>query len=309
MGEIEAYNDPKGEGPEAMKMVIMEEVKEKKKLPKRRKTPAITIRKPRDNRLVLQVLHRTPDYWVSMNVHSDEAQLIEVKKYSFHYFEIEAKFRRPGLELAAAYVVQNPFLWGQYLLKRDQMKMQIKGAVEKELYYPVGFSDFEDIVRTNFNPLNNKKFAVPFYSDTLVANNSFGDKENIKLMFMTKVMVGLESVLESEGAKSIRSALSKSSKTGLITDTVYCPDSKMTYKFNSTDVYPDILLLYRDTSINGDTRTCQLPLKHVKMLWRSGKRFNPDEVQKKAIKNKTSKVEGAVGTADEIVALVEKMKT
>ena len=45
MGEIEAYNDPKGEGPEAMKMVIMEEVKEKKKLPKRRKTPAITIRK------------------------------------------------------------------------------------------------------------------------------------------------------------------------------------------------------------------------------------------------------------------------
>jgi len=80
MGEIEAYNDPKGEGPEAMKMVIMEEVKEKKKLPKRRKTPAITIRKPRDNRLVLQVLHRTPDYWVSMNVHSDEAQLIEVKK-------------------------------------------------------------------------------------------------------------------------------------------------------------------------------------------------------------------------------------
>jgi len=45
------------------------------------------------------------------------------------------------------------------------------------------------------------------------------------------------------------------------------------------------------------------------MLWRSGKRFNPDEVQKKAIKNKTSKVEGAVGTADEIVALVEKMKT
>lgn len=52
MGEIEAYNDPKGEGPEATKMVIMEEVKEKKKLPKRRKTPAITIRKEKQLKII-----------------------------------------------------------------------------------------------------------------------------------------------------------------------------------------------------------------------------------------------------------------
>lgn len=34
------------------------------------------------------------------------------------------RFRKPNLELICVYAVQNPFLYGMYELRREQMKMQ-----------------------------------------------------------------------------------------------------------------------------------------------------------------------------------------
>ena len=42
---------------------------------------------------------------------------LKVRKFSNDYFNVDTKFRRPGLELINAFAVQNPFLWGQYLLR------------------------------------------------------------------------------------------------------------------------------------------------------------------------------------------------
>merc|ERR1711915_674941 len=82
--------------------------------------PGAFHRKPLDKRLVRQVTvgHKTPDYWVPMDLSSTECKIMEVRKFSADYFEIDAKFRRPSLELISAYAVQNPFHWGQYLLRR-----------------------------------------------------------------------------------------------------------------------------------------------------------------------------------------------
>ena len=44
---------------------------------------------------------------------------LKVRKFSNDYFNVDTKFRRPGLELINAFAVQNPFLWGQYLLRQD----------------------------------------------------------------------------------------------------------------------------------------------------------------------------------------------
>jgi len=77
-------------------------------------------RKPTDKRLVRQVTlgQKAPNYWMPMDLSETECKIMEVRKFSADYFEIDAKFRRPGIELISAYAVQNPYLWGQYLLRR-----------------------------------------------------------------------------------------------------------------------------------------------------------------------------------------------
>jgi len=51
---------------------------------------------------------------------------------------------------------------------------------------------------------------------------------------------------------------------------------------NMNEVYPDILLVYRDKAIPEDTRSSeQLPLKYVKKALRSGTRFHTNETRAK----------------------------
>ena len=110
-----------------------------------------------DKRLVKQVAtgKRTPTRWTDMDPGIVDCKLMEVRKFSANYYEIETKFRRPALELISAYTVQNPFLWGQYLLRREQMKQQtgVGGhkVKEKDFFYATDRETFEQIARYNFD--------------------------------------------------------------------------------------------------------------------------------------------------------------
>merc|ERR1711899_432567 len=89
----------------------------------------------RDKRLVRQVLsaQHQPHHWMPMDITATECKLMEVKKFSAEFHEIDVKFRKPNFELICVYAVQ-----------REQMKMQQEslqanlrtGLKEKQFFYP-----------------------------------------------------------------------------------------------------------------------------------------------------------------------------
>ena len=98
------------------------------------------------------------------------------------------RFRKPNLELICVYAVQNPFLYGMYELRREQMKMQQEslqaklrtGLKERHFFVPTTFENLEAICRNNFNSVPNLKLetgehqaAVKLYSTSDAANQAF----------------------------------------------------------------------------------------------------------------------------------------
>ena len=88
------------------------------------------------------------------------------------------------------YAVQNPFLYGMYELRREQMKMQQEsleaklrtGLKERHFYVPTTFENLEAICRNNFNSVPNLEnsngehkaaSAVKLYSTSDAANQAF----------------------------------------------------------------------------------------------------------------------------------------
>ena len=99
------------------------------------------------------------------------------------------RFRKPNLELICVYAVQNPFLYGMYELRREQMKMQQEscpqashlriGLKERSFFYPTTFENLEAILRNNFNCRPNleedssKNPPVKLYTASDRANQAF----------------------------------------------------------------------------------------------------------------------------------------
>jgi len=224
-------------------------------------------RKPVDKRLVRQVTsgQRGPNYWVPMNISSTECKIMEVRKFSADYFELDAKFRRPGLELISAYAVQNPFLWGQYLLRREQLKMQLAQTgytvKEKDFFYKTDFDNYEKVCRQNFDPRceSDMRVGVAFYTDALAANTSKPDSENVRIIIMAKVLVGTCVKRGEEGdMEAAGQSVSINIKTGLPIDTYTDQSKTVFFKFHMSEVYPEFLMVYRDTTAGPDTRlVCQ----------------------------------------------------
>lgn len=220
-------------------------------------------RKPVDKRLVKQVTQgqKTPNYWVPMDVANTECKIMEVRKFSADYFEVDAKFRRPGIELISAYAVQNPFLWGQYLLRREQLKMQLTRTgytvKEKDFFYKSDFENFEKVCRQNFDPRyeQDPKAGVAFFTDALAANNSKPESENVRIIIMAKVLVGTCVKRVEEGAVEVAGqSISINNKTGLPIDTYTDETQTIFFKFQMSEVYPEFLMVYRDTAAGPDTR-------------------------------------------------------
>ena len=61
-----------------------------------------------DKRFVKHVttLSHQPTTWTPMDLQEVECKLMEVRKYSAEYYDTDARFRRPNLELITAYTVQ-----------------------------------------------------------------------------------------------------------------------------------------------------------------------------------------------------------
>eukprot|EP00090_Calanus_glacialis_P010809 TRINITY_DN19279_c0_g1_i1.p1 TRINITY_DN19279_c0_g1~~TRINITY_DN19279_c0_g1_i1.p1 ORF type:complete len:330 (-),score=86.62 TRINITY_DN19279_c0_g1_i1:93-1082(-) len=257
-------------------------------------------RKPVDKRLVRQVMlgQKTPKYWVPMDISDTECKIMEVRKFSAAYFEVDAKFRRPGLELISAYAVQNPFLWGQYLLRREQLKMQLTGTgytvKEKDFFYKSDFENFEKVCRQNFDLRyeQDPKVGVTFYSDALAANSSKPETENVRIIIMAKVLVGTCVKRVEEGATEVAvQSVSINNKTGLPIDTFTDNSQTVFFKFQMSEVYPEFLMVYRDTTAGPDTRMSKLPLEYCKVSYRSGTRINPQDERTIKIEDDPNKIE------------------
>ena len=61
--------------------------------------------------------NHVPSNWVPMDLNQTECKLMEVRKYSAEYHELDTKFRKPNFELINAFAIQNPFLFGSYILR------------------------------------------------------------------------------------------------------------------------------------------------------------------------------------------------
>ena len=98
------------------------------------------------------------------------------------------------------YAVQNPFLYGMYELRREQMKMQQEsldaklrtGLKEKQFFYPTTFETLEAILRNNFNTLHNLDYEeanhdlVKFYAKSDAANDAFQGSTNPRILILGK---------------------------------------------------------------------------------------------------------------------------
>ena len=110
------------------------------------------------------------------------------------FFAWAIRFRKPNLELICVYAVQNPFLYGMYELRREQMKMQQEslqaslrtGLKERHFFYPTTFENLEAILRNNFNcggvpnlgsseseEHSSKQQQVKLYTTSDAANQAF----------------------------------------------------------------------------------------------------------------------------------------
>jgi len=249
----------------------------------------------RDKRLVKQVLiHHQPHHWVPMDVASHECKLMEVRKFSSEYHNIDVMFRKPNLELICVYAVQNPFLFGMYELRREQMKMQQEslqaswrtGLKERHFFYPTTFENLEAILRNNFNcgvpnlgsseNEHRSKHQVKLYTTSDAANQAFEGSTNPRILIVGKVLVSLCHSLP-EGASSSQGP--KTNSYGMIIDTLATKDKSVFYKFDSNEMYPDHVLVYRDMEGPRDAHSSRLTdfIKHCQLSYRSGTRWNPQE--------------------------------
>ncbi len=213
------------------------------------------------------------------------------------------------------YAVQNPFLYGMYELRREQMKMQQEsleanlrtGLKEKQFFYPTTFENLEAILRNNFTSVNNlddeqrkSSKAVKFYTESHQANDAFKGTTNPRIMILGKISVSLCQMM-AEGASYPRMGLYKDSR-GLTIDTLSSHDQSTFFKFNANEMYPDHVLVYRDVSGPPDAHTSRLTnfVRHCQVSYRSGTRYNLQEQEFKGSAAATAKED-----PDEIKTLQE----
>ncbi|TRY77991.1 hypothetical protein TCAL_11891 [Tigriopus californicus] len=255
-----------------------------------------------DHRFVRQVVtvQHQPSHWLPMDIWEVECKIMEVKKYTAPYYDIDAKFRRPDMELITAYHVQNPFLMGMYNLRKEQLAMQMAQdhhtIKEKFLYFPTNFRNLELILRNNFQAAIHQPIdKMMFFTNSEQANQALSDMEtdhaNPRLMLVARVAIGLTREIDDELWKQAFSgkfhlklpyfSKPEDNLEGQLPIDTFCNEDKTIFiKNNFNEVYPEQVLVYRDKRGGADSRTSRLTdvIQHCQLSYRSGKRFNPDEV-------------------------------
>ncbi|CAB4067836.1 unnamed protein product [Lepeophtheirus salmonis] len=153
---------------------------------------SLSIRVYNLNQNVVSIQHQ-PKNWIRMNIVDNEVKIMEIKKYSSIYFDLATKINRPGYELISGYTIQNPFLMGSYMLRKEQMQMQLgkSGAKEKYLFFPIySFRDIDKICRMNGNIA---KTILSFYlnaCDAMEMHEKSKPKSNPRALLYSRVLLG-----------------------------------------------------------------------------------------------------------------------
>jgi len=109
---------------------------------------------------------------------------------------------------------------------------------------------------------------------------------------MAKVLVGTCVKRVEEGATDIAGqSVSINNKTGLPIDTYTDESNTVFFKFHMSEMYPEFLMVYRDTNAGPDTRSSRLSLEYCKLSYRSGRRLNPQDEKKVEVENDPNKIE------------------
>lgn len=275
-----------------------------------------------DKRLCKQVTSatRVPSNWTPMNLYNVECKLMEVRKYTHEYYDVESKFRHRNLQLITAYAVQNPFLLGCFMLRKEQLSLQLPHKVkERRLYYPTKFSELELIVRNNFCAVGGQ---IRFYESAKDADAAASENEetNPRVIIAARVITGTVHTI-SGGEKSLLrpnsgstsvpffSSADAESESGLPVDTVTDEDGRVFVKYHVNDVFPDHVIIYRNKDGPADCRTSRLNnvVKYCTLSYRAGTRFNPDEMTFKGQRRK--KNDGEAAAAISAVATAETILT
>jgi len=249
-----------------------------------------------DKRLVKNVVstQHCPSNWVPMDLWNTQCKLMEVRKYSAGYHELDTKFRKPSLELITAYAVQNPFLLGCYNLRKEQLKLDGQPTVrEKIVYVPVAFECLDSVIRNGFAPGTTgissmpvggsySNQAVAFYPDSESANSVIPKFTNPRILIVAKILVGVCQLLPEEECEGFCLSNQTNSK-GERVDTFTNEQKEAFLKSMMTETYPESVIVYR--AKNGpspDTRSSRIAdviKQGCVVSYRSGTRYNPDEAR------------------------------
>ena len=112
---------------------------------------------------------------------------------------------------------------------------------------------------------------INYFSQLFIAGST-----NPRILIVGKVLVSLCHSLP-EGASSSQGP--KTNSYGMIIDTLATKDKSVFYKFDSNEMYPDHVLVYRDMEGPRDAHSSRLTdfIKHCQLSYRSGTRWNPQE--------------------------------
>jgi len=246
-----------------------------------------------DKRLVKQMVlpNHAPSNWVPMDLNMVECKLMEVRKYSADYHELDTKFRKPNFELITAYTIQNPFLLGCYTLRKEHMKMQIEPEIkvkEKLFYYPTTFEKLEDIIRHGLQSKVGEN-GITFYPSSTDANREINNKTNPRVLVVTRVLLGICQLRPDDNQLHNVFTMEKGLRRKV--DSFTNEDKLYFIKTNINEIYPETILIYRDKNGPSDqrgSRVMELSKRGVVISYRSGTRYNPDEQMIEAITDQSA---------------------
>ncbi|XP_078529392.1 protein mono-ADP-ribosyltransferase PARP12-like [Lissotriton helveticus] len=140
-----------------------------------------------------------PGSWDSTAVPDVGYKLVEVRKHSMEFKEIEKSFKKtmPQHTISKVQRIQNITLWNFYQMQKDAMKKQNKTEVlEKQLFHGTKSIYLDGICRNNFDwricGLNGTVYGKGSYfaRDASYSDGYCDSNSSSKSMFLARVLVG-----------------------------------------------------------------------------------------------------------------------
>nr|XP_022920464.1 poly [ADP-ribose] polymerase 12 isoform X1 [Onthophagus taurus]XP_022920466.1 poly [ADP-ribose] polymerase 12 isoform X1 [Onthophagus taurus] len=201
----------------------------------------IKSNKSNDQLLVKVLQQPEAKYWVPRSYKNDDYHLEVVQKNSDEYEEIEELFygKNYKAKLKSVRRVQNPYLLGQYLIKKEEIKREYGTVNVHKLFHGTKRRAIDDIIRDGFDwRLHGENRGVRYGNGvnfTTVPGfaRHFGSQHPVKYMILCDVLIA-KACLGSEGLELPPKGY----------DTTIKSDWKVVVKFDDYEHYPSYILKY-----------------------------------------------------------------